>query len=453
MSSRPPASPRSTAGCDVVGPNVLTLREYEQATIGESWIVARKEITPRDAVALEMVQASMAGDVVSVGRRAVKAQNFVGTISLGRRTIEVLPKIDRDTSSTRQRLVEMLAVARTLPFRESAVSAQSSKVVSVLDAFMRVYLDHLTVEWRRGRIANYRKTDRNRTCLKGKLLFADQIRRNLLHPERFYTRCDEFIHDVPPCQLLKAGLQVCRRFAAMHAIRRDAMSLLMEFDGVSDVSFQRSQLSAIQTDRRSERFSPLISLAKRFVSEETPDRTGSDETYSLLFDMNAVFESYIAALMRRVVCPPELTGVPQVKKKHLLIRGTAKKFRLLPDIGIYHGRKLLCLVDTKWKVLDRAKSHEGVVQADMYQMYAYAKEYDCPLVILLYPRHGDFGSHVASYRLPPADDRSPRIEVCTVDVSKTSKDVAAELKELVAELLPTTVHHFGQRNRSTSTSV
>lgn len=419
----------------MVGPNVLTLREYEQARIGDSWDVVRKSITLRDVTALELLQAGMKSDVFSIGRRAIKAQNYVGTISMGRHTIEILPKSDLDSSSTRQRLVEMLSVARMLPFRESAVAAQSSKLVTVLDAFMRVYLDHLTVEWRRGCIANYRKTDRNRTCLKGKLLFSDQIRRNLLHPERFYTRCDQFIHDIPPCQLLKAGLQVCRRFAAMHGIRRDAMSLLMEFDGVSDVSFQRSQLQAIQTDRRSERFSPLISLAKRFVSEETPDRTGPDETYSLLFDMNAVFESYIAALMRRVVCPPNLTGVPQVKGKHLLIRGSSKKFRLLPDIGIYSGRKLLCLVDTKWKVLDHAKSHDGVAQADMYQMYAYAKEYDCPLVILLYPQHGDFASRVASYRLPPGDVDSPRIEVCTVDVSRSTSDVAAELKSIIATFL------------------
>ncbi len=415
---------------------VLALREYERASLGDRWDAERKVITFRDASALELLQAGSAGNMFAIGRRSIKAQNYVGTVCFGSRAIEVLPKIDQDSHGTRRRLVEMLSVSGMLPFREAEVAAQSDRSITVLDAFMKVYLTHLTAQWRRGRITNYRKRDRNRTCLKGKLLFTEQIRRNLLHAERFYSRCDEFTHDVPPSQLLKAAVQVCRRFAAMHTIRRDALSLLLEFDDVTDVGFQPEQLDNVRTDRRSERFAPLIALAKRLVSQQTPDQTGKVETFSLLFDMNAVFESYIAALMRRLVCPPEHVAVPQVKGRHLLLRGTNKKFGLVPDIGVYSRRKLVCLVDTKWKLLDRTASHEGVSQADMYQMYAYAKEYSCPLVILLYPRHTDFESQVASYRLPPGDSESARIEVCTVDVSKPPAAVATELKDLLGRLLP-----------------
>jgi len=95
----------------------------------------------------------------------------------------------------------------------------------------------------------------------------------------------------------------------------------------------------------------------------------------------------------------------------------------------------MCLIDTKWKLLDRSAAHNGVPQTDMYQMYAYAKEYDCPLVILLFPRHAGFERHVATYRLPPADAASPRIAVCTVDVGTSPREVAGELRELLEELL------------------
>ena len=223
----------------------------------------------------------------------------------------------------------------------------------------------------------------------------------------------------------------------MNNIRRDAMALLMEFDGVSDARFERPQLDNISTDRRTDRFAPLIALAKRFVSGQSPDRPGSMETYSLLFDMNKVFEAYIASLMRRLVCPPEYVGVGQVRRRHLLVKGHQPKFRLIPDIGVYQRQKLICLIDTKWKLLDRSTYHEGVSQADMYQMYAYAKEYECPLVILLYPRHADFQQRVATYRVPPADATLPRVVVCTVDVGRTPTEVANELRELLNELVPT----------------
>ena len=50
-----------------------------------------------------------------------------------------------------------------------------------------------------------------------------------------------------------------------------------------------------------------------------------------------------------------------------------------------HGRRFL--VDTKYKVLDTSKQHEGFSQSDFYQMYAYGnagrRRYD--RVVLLYP--------------------------------------------------------------------
>jgi len=288
----------------MVASQVLTLREHESAGIGPQWDARRKIVTSREVAALESVQARTANELLSIGRRSIKAQQFVGTVGLGRRAIEILPKVDRDADTTRRRLVEMLAVARWLPFREADIAAQAGRAATVLDAFMRVYLDHLTLEWRRGRIANYRKQDRNRSFLKGKLLFQRQIRDNRLHPERFFTRCDEFLHDVPLSQLLKAALHICRRHALMHDIRRDTLALLMEFDEVSDARFERCQFDNIATDRRTDRFAPLVALAKQFLGGQSPDRPGAIETYSLLFDMNMVFEAYIASLMQRWVCPP-----------------------------------------------------------------------------------------------------------------------------------------------------
>jgi len=415
--------------------HVLRLREYESATIGDRWDADQKIVANRDVAALESLQRRSTGRIFAIGRRSIKAQNYVGTVSVGARTIEVLPKTDQDTTETRRRLVEMLAIAGLLPYREADVVAQAGRSRTVLDAYMAIYLDHLTKEWRRGQIANYRKVDRNRNCFKGKLLFGEQIRRNLIHAERFYNRCDEFSADVPPSQLLKAGIQVCRRFASGQSIRRDALSLLMEFDDISDVRFEPADLPRITIDRQSARFDPLLRLAKQLILGQTPNQSGPDETFSLLFDMNAVFEAYIAGLMRQLVCPPRNEVKSPVRGRHLLVRGTTGRFNLIPDIGIYSGRKPLCLIDTKWKLLNPTSTHQGVNQADMYQMYAYAKEYRCPLVILLFPKLGTLDSRVASYRIPPGDATSARIEVCAVDITKPPRAVASDLRELLGVFL------------------
>ena len=54
----------------------------------------------------------------------------------------------------------------------------------------------------------------------------------------------------------------------------------------------------------------------------------------------------------------------------------------------------------------------------MYQMYAYGKQYDVSLVILIYPRTEDLSGHVAEYCHWLREREEGRtIRVVTVDVS------------------------------------
>jgi 5-methylcytosine-specific restriction enzyme subunit McrC len=151
--------------------------------------------------------------------------------------------------------------------------------------------------------------------------------------------------------------------------------------------------------------------------------------------MNVVFERYVGGLLRRAVCPPERRAELQVRGGHLLVQDGRPRFALRPDVGIYRDGTLQCLVDTKWKRLDPARPHAGVSMADVYQMYAYGKEYACPLVVLLYPRHGDLPERIASYRHPPGGHHAPRVEVCTLDVGHAADPPpASQLERLLGSL-------------------
>ncbi len=212
--------------------------------------------------------------------------------------------------------------------------------------------------------------------------------------------------------------------------------LLAEFDEVSNHIFSDADMDAIKPDRRIARFDSLLTLAKWFVRGQVPDRPGGAATYSLLFDMNVIFESYIGCLLRRACSPPYRVRL-QVTGRSLVLRDGKRKFLLRPDAAVRRGRQIAILIDTKWKLLDPAKLHEGVRQSDMYQAYAYAREFDCPCVILLYPRCGALGLRVADYRLQSCDDSSPRIEIKTVDITQPAAKVRQELETIVSAALKT----------------
>ncbi len=111
-------------------------------------------------------------------------------------------------------------------------------------------------------------------------------------------------------------------------------------------------------------------------------------------------------------------------------------FQTRPDILVKRGDVVEQVIDTKWKRVaarvDDAK--QGVAQADVYQMMAYARLYACPRVTLLYPHYRELGAAplADAYRinLPGCDDR---LEVATVDVG--IGDTARQLDEVVRQRL------------------
>jgi 5-methylcytosine-specific restriction enzyme subunit McrC len=66
-----------------------------------------------------------------------------------------------------------------------------------------------------------------------------------------------------------------------------------------------------------------------------------------------------------------------------------QKFNLRPDIVI---NKWEIIADTKWKLLNEWNDsiNYDISQADMYQLFAYAKKYKSKKLYLIYPKTENF---------------------------------------------------------------
>ena len=128
-------------------------------------------------------------------------------------------------------------------------------------------------------------------------------------------------------------------------------------------------------------WSKVFLMGKSFTSF-----AGSEVAVALLFPMETLFESYIAALLKKELTPKGYTVSAQDRKYHLFDEPD-KKFLMKPDIVITRKADgAIFVMDTKWKVLSDNKANYGISQADMYQMYAYQKKYSSENVTLLYPK-------------------------------------------------------------------
>ncbi|MEE8186106.1 MAG: hypothetical protein V3T99_00405, partial [Nitrososphaerales archaeon] len=270
-----------------------------------------------------------------------------------------------------------------------------------------------------------------------KLLLPIQLRTNLLHQERFFTAHDEFTSDNLISQVFKAALQRCQEQTFSSRVTRMAKSLLVDFDEVSDLEMDVHELDQILVDRTISRFEPLLNMAKFILRHVSPSpAVAGCAVYSLMFDMNVVFERFIAAEMKAAFRGESNRVRYPAKGKSLLQKDGRWQFALRPDIGIWSSGRFQCLVDTKWKQLDQNLPHSNVSQVDIYQMYAYGKEYDVPKVILLYPHHLDLPQAVGDYQHHEVE-LAKQILVRTINISEplNRRDVTTRLRKTLREMV------------------
>jgi 5-methylcytosine-specific restriction enzyme subunit McrC len=242
----------------------------------------------------------------------------------------------------------------------------------------------------------YVTQEENLRCLKGKLLVAQHAVKNALHREQLYCRYDEFISDTPINRILKAASRRLLFISKVASAQKKLREITFLLDEVTDLEVAEHHFADIHYNRNTERFQPLINFSLLVLKGMSPAWSqGKEPTFSLLFPMEELFEEFIARYIHRHAdyfgLSRDLIHAQAAGRREWLLRrehDSSGKFRIKPDLIIdeHYGKPRLIL-DTKWKHLlsDAEDSKNGVSQADIYQLYAYAHRYECQDNILLFP--------------------------------------------------------------------
>lgn len=378
--------------------SVITLFEHE--TVDFAW-------TDRDLAALARVNRSVGVEVLSAtigrgGQRRLQAAQHVGVVRLGARTFQILPKMYRpDAGGGRAQeathnLLSLLAYAGCLTIREHALAPLLRQDADWFELLTRLFPSHLRDEWRRGVLRGYQARDEDSPTLRGRWRVGDQLRR----PERrhlFAVTYDEFTADNPLNRVFRFVVERLWRLTR-HADNRQTLGLLREW--MEDVALLPSVTAADASPalltRQHQSYAPLLTLARLFLEGGALQlESGSHETFAFLFDMNQLFEAFVVNFIRRhrtEILPASLQNcdlLPQSQGAvfHLAQTNGTAVFRLKPDLALRAPDGTFpLLLDAKYKTLNPNNKRLGISESDFYQMYAYARRYDCPRVLLVYPQ-------------------------------------------------------------------
>lgn len=367
--------------------------------------------------------------------KKLKAQNYVGLIQTKSGFyLEILPKTFRTAKesegfvskdidnkqnsikSAKTLLLKMLQSLKDSPFKQSHFAHLKLAKMPLLEIFILMFLEELEKLVKKGLKSDYIVREENRKFLKGKLLFDENLKLNFAHKERFFTSSDEFSANIAPNRIIKStlGFLSTQNLSAKTSTKLTQARFI--FTDISPSQHIAKDFSQCRKSRHLKGYYPLLQWCEIFLKRKTFTPYCADsKAFALLFDMNKLFESFVASEMKKWLCGMKLSYEneafmeqifgenkkdsylkTQEKSKYLATMGEDKKnkFQLNPDIVGYQKQQIqakqaLFIADTKWKILSQEKQNYGISQSDMYQIFAYLAKYQCKRGFLIYPKIKD----------------------------------------------------------------
>lgn len=362
---------------------VFEFDEIKQGHQYDGFVFEESELT-----AIQKYNSSNKNKYFTLTHKGVKFKNYIGVLQIGKLTIEILPKADKDLNKNinfekkqawRSFMLQMLKKCGFINVSSLTHADLKLRNTSLLDIYINEFLKELNLLLRMGLRKKYRFVNSNTGSLKGRLLFQQQITHNLIHKEKFYTSHQTYDSNNLFNQILYKALSVLS-VISKPTFKDQINRLLIEFPELSDVRVNKTLFSNLKYNRNTQHYKRSIELAKLILLNFSPDiQSGSNNVIAILFDMNELWEKYIYTMLRK----DQDVGNYSVSSQQSLKFWETKRIR--PDI-VYEkeidGEKQKFVIDTKWKLIDSNKPGDN----DLKQMYAYNMYWDSVKSILLYPK-------------------------------------------------------------------
>ncbi|MXY08516.1 MAG: hypothetical protein F4058_06910 [Rhodothermaceae bacterium] len=327
----------------------------------------------------------------------LRAENYVGVVTTRLGTvIEILPKIELgDTESpgheqTREAFLGMLRAygglnnAKNLP--PSVI--RTLRHFPVLEIFIRLFLVNLNLLVRGGLGRQYRAVQENLPFLRGRIVFRDHLRENLVDRSRFYVEHDELNPNRPANRLIRATLDRLKPIVRNERNRQLLADVAPAFRMIPASADLHTDWRIHSIDRYMQHYKQVMQWVELFLFNRGPATySGKHINQSLLFPMEQVYEHYVTHCFRRY--QNRFKVVAQGPRKRFMVHGHTMK----PDISLRTSSGAVrFILDAKWKHIGNNvnKSIDDVISSDLYQLYAYGKRFNCQTVALVYPRNKHF---------------------------------------------------------------
>ncbi len=373
----------------------------------------RLSVDKRDALAKFVDVTPVAGESDTY---TLKPGSTVGALSVGDLSVIIQPKL----KISRVLYLASYAMAAFKP-QEELFSYKG--VHTLVEALARALASAARKAFARGLLHDYQPREEALYTVRGRIAFAEQIRRRFDVPLPVEVRYDDFTDDIEENRLVKAAASILSGLRIEDADARDGLRRIgATLVNVSLVHYRPEDIPSVEFDRLNEHYREVVELARLILRHASfESERGGVRASGFLIDMNDVFQEFVTRALREKLRLTEQAFPPDKRLgDRMPALDVAGRVSLRPDLSWWEGDRCVFVGDAKYKTV----ADKGVPTADLYQALAYATALDLPGALLAYAE-GEADSRIYDVR-----HAGKRLEVKAVSLSGS----IAEIDESIAAL-------------------
>ncbi len=323
--------------------------------------------------------------------------------------------------------------------QSAAVDATDSPEMA--DLFAKVLINGTRKLLRKGLDRDYIPLSEDTSTLRGRIVFSETIKRNLIRRGQAHCSFDELQHNVLHNQILKTTLW---RLASSENLdsqhRHDLRVLCRQLEDVDIIPLRKGDFRRLQLNRNNAFYDFLMKLCELVHDCLLPEEGGKRFRFTDILEdeqrMSVVFEDFVRNFFKMEQQEFRIAG--RVLDWDLEeCEGSDLSYlpRMETDIWLRSPTRTI-VIDTKFYKKTFATNRYGqqkIHTANLYQLFSYLKNMegrpppdDTAEGILLYPLTSE--SVDLSYRI-----QGHKVSVCTLDLSKPWREIHLDLLCLIQD--------------------
>jgi len=372
------------------------------------------------------------------GKLLVK--HYVGFIQINKTRLLIYPKIVSRLNNEEGYDKAFEILIKLLSYSEfgSVKRIPSAQMIGryhgdLLEIFISFFIDELLFLFKRDVNRGYNNNLEDQTFIKGKIDFAETVKKNSFKKHLHYVRFDQFTENILLNQIFKAVIQ---RLIKRTLVKENKIKLkqgLLWLEDIEPIQLNNEIWQQVKFTRLNCAYESVFNLAKLFYLNSSPNLNKGDElTFSFLVPLNQLFEKYIYEILKN-----NMSSDFEVKYQgpisYLGELERDKFLQLKPDISILRGDKVFFVIDAKYKEILSIDGKLSISQSDVYQMLAYSVRYDCKNIFLVYPKFLTETNEkilISTINIPHYD-RQIAINLILIDLEKDADYLSERLIKII----------------------